>query len=71
MWILIMILMLILGCGTSIAQQTVDQESPVESSVNRQLNHKIKMIGHILSTESLNEKVQSIKWGCYSERSGK
>ena len=50
--------MLFLSCGVSLAQQTVDQKRPAENSVNPQLNHKIKMINHILSSPALTDKLQ-------------
>lgn len=57
MWLLI--LMLLLGSGTAFAQQQAKPKEAAENSISQQLNHKIKMVGHILSAGSLNEKVQS------------
>lgn len=55
---LIMLSMLFLICGVSLAQQAVGQEPSTESSVNQQLNHKIKMISHILGSSALTDKLQ-------------
>lgn len=55
---LIMVSMLFLSCGISLAQQAVDQKRPAENSVNQQLNHKIKMINHILDSSTLTDKLQ-------------
>ena len=55
---LIMLSMLFLSCGVSLAQQALDQEPSAENSVNQQLNNKIKMISHILNSPALTDKLQ-------------
>lgn len=57
MWLLI--LMLLLGSEPAFAQQQASPQDAAENTVNQQLNHKIKMIGHILNADSLTEKLQS------------